>query len=302
MTEVRSYPKVYNLGHRAIRDLFLGPVAVQEKVDGSQFSFGIIDGALRMRSRNQQIALDNIPALFAPSAQMALRAADNGKLVPDYIYRGEAMKGQRHNTLTYDRVPHGNFVLFDVDVGVEDRLHLRGVLPDIAADLGCEAAPEHFHGEIHDLDEIKALIEQGSFLGGPMEGLVFKNYNRWGIDGKMLMGKYVTDAFREKHADNPDWKPKTKNDILTQIAAVYCHPQRWEKAVQRMRDAGTLTDSPQDIDPLIKSIQADVLEEEGDEIAQMFMEYYAKQLRGSFVRGFPDWYKNRLAESQFDVG
>ena len=296
---VRSYPKVYNLGHRAIRDLFLGPVAVQEKVDGSQFSFGIIDGEFAARSRNQQIEIDNCPDLFRPSLNMALAAAERGALTPGYVYRGEAMKGARHNVLTYERAPAGNFVLFDVDAGLEDRV---GPYPlcGMAADLGCECVPLHYVGDVSDLEEIKALVQQGSFLGGNMEGLVFKNYNRFNEqDGKMLMGKYVTDQFREKHAKDPNWKPKTKNDILNQIGEIYCTEARWQKAIQHQSEAGALTGSPADIGPLIKEIQNDILEECNEEIAQMFMDYYAKQLRGSFIRGFPEWYKNRLAEIQF---
>jgi len=33
-TSWHSYPKIYNLGHRAIRDLLEDPVVVEEKVDG----------------------------------------------------------------------------------------------------------------------------------------------------------------------------------------------------------------------------------------------------------------------------
>jgi len=33
-----SYPSIYNLGHRYLGDLLDGPVVVEEKVDGSQFS------------------------------------------------------------------------------------------------------------------------------------------------------------------------------------------------------------------------------------------------------------------------
>ena len=295
---VRSYPKVYNLGHRAIRDLFLGPVAVQEKVDGSQFSFGWIEGELQARSRGQQIDLENCPDLFQPSLNTALVALERGVLVPDFIYRGEAMKGPRHNVLTYGRAPAGNFVLFDVDAGLEDRVGPY-VLCDMALDLECECAPLHHVGDVSDLEEIKALVQQGSFLGGEMEGLVFKNYNRFGIDGKMLMGKYVTDKFREAHKNDPNWKPKSNNDILTQIATRFCTEARWQKAVQHQSETASLTESPADIGPLIKEIQADVMEECGDEIAEMFMAYYAKQIRSGMVRGFPDWYKNQLAEIQF---
>jgi hypothetical protein len=38
-----SYPKVYNMGHAAIADLLLDDVLVEEKVDGSQFSFGVFE-------------------------------------------------------------------------------------------------------------------------------------------------------------------------------------------------------------------------------------------------------------------
>jgi len=299
---MRSYPKVYNLGHRALRDLFLGPVVVQEKIDGSQFSFGVIDGQLVCRSRGRIIEdLDDAGKLFSGCIATARTAAEAGNLVEGHIVRGEAMMGPRHNTLTYDRTPRGNFVLFDIDQGDEDRIESRDAL-EAAADLfGCELTPEHYRGEITDLDEIKAIVEKGSFLGGAMEGLVFKNYARFGIDGKMLMGKYVTQAFRETHSKNPDWKPNSNNDILAQIKDRFCHEQRWTKAVERRRDNGELLDAPQDIGPLIGMIQKDVHEECRDEIAGMLYDYFRKKALASTTQGFPQWYQERLAEAQFEV-
>ena len=44
MTVLTSYPKVYQLGHKAVLDIFSGPVVIQEKIDGSQFSFGLVGG------------------------------------------------------------------------------------------------------------------------------------------------------------------------------------------------------------------------------------------------------------------
>lgn len=35
-----SYPQIYALGHRYLEDLLKDPVLVEEKIDGSQFSFG----------------------------------------------------------------------------------------------------------------------------------------------------------------------------------------------------------------------------------------------------------------------
>jgi len=50
-----SYPKVWNLGHPNIAMLFEEDVTVEEKIDGSQFSFGIFHGELKCRSRGQQL-------------------------------------------------------------------------------------------------------------------------------------------------------------------------------------------------------------------------------------------------------
>jgi hypothetical protein len=305
-----SYPKIYNLGHRAIRDLFAGPVAVQEKVDGSQFSFGVQQGNLFVSTKGGPREVSELlgDKLFAGATMTAVAAAERGVLKEGWVYRGEAMMGPRHNVLEYNRAPLGNLVLFDVDVGLEDRIedipspNEHGEprwLACVAHNLGCEVIPNMHYGEVSDLESMKKLTEGESFLGGRIEGLVFKNYDRFGIDGKMLMGKYVTDAFREQHKNDPNWKPKQKNDILEQVKARYRHERRWEKAIERMRDDGLLTSSPADIGPLIKGIQHDVREECADEIGQMFFNYYQKQVLGGVVAGFPEWYKERLAELQF---
>lgn len=297
-----SYPKVYNLGHRAIQDLFEGDVIVQEKVDGSQFSFGVVNGELICRSRNTVLdSIETAGKLFVGAMTTARAAFNRGDLEEGAVYRGEAMMGPRHNTLAYERAPLGNLVLFDVDVpgGIEDRVHLRGVLTDIASDLLCDVVPELYRGPVTNLEDLKALTTLPSFLGGAMEGVVIKNYDRFGVDGKMLMGKYVTPAFKEQHGNNPDWKPATNTDVLSQIQARYNHPRRWEKATERARDAGTLLESPQDIGPLIHAVQADVEAECQDEIGAQLYAYFRKQiLRGTTI-GLPEWYKDRLATQQF---
>ena len=55
---IHSYPTVFAIGHKMIADLFNGSVVVEEKVDGSQFSFGVIDGELVCRSKGQQIVVN----------------------------------------------------------------------------------------------------------------------------------------------------------------------------------------------------------------------------------------------------
>ena len=52
VSTLHSYPSIFNLGHRAVAGLLGGPVIVEEKIDGSQFSFGVtVDGEIVTRSK-----------------------------------------------------------------------------------------------------------------------------------------------------------------------------------------------------------------------------------------------------------
>ena len=61
------YGKIYNLGHRSIAGLLDEVVEVQEKVDGSCFSFANLGGELLMASRTVPINPSAPHKLFIPS-------------------------------------------------------------------------------------------------------------------------------------------------------------------------------------------------------------------------------------------
>jgi hypothetical protein len=296
---LHSYPKVWALGHPAIRELFNGPVAVQEKIDGSQFSFGNIGGALHCRSHGAVIDPSSPQTLFAPAVEAAIALHDVGKLPDGWTYRAEAVYKPKHNTLTYGRAPESGMVVFDIDTGLESRMLPEDVQAE-ASRLGLEVVPTFFFGEISSTAELAGLLETESMLGGAkIEGVVAKNYARWGKDGKMLMGKYVSEAFKETHKN--DWRQRnpTRTDIVEDIKKTYCNERRWEKAVERMRDAGKLELSPRDIGALMKAIPDDVLAECKDEIMSALFAHFWPDIKRGISAGFPEWYKNRLAESQF---
>ena len=58
MEQINSYPSVMQIGHKMIADIFSGEVIVEEKIDGSQFSFGVINGELTCRSKGKQQILE----------------------------------------------------------------------------------------------------------------------------------------------------------------------------------------------------------------------------------------------------
>lgn len=297
---LHSYPKVWNMGHPAIADLFDGPVVVQEKVDGSQFTFGIIGGVARFRSRGQEIHLPVTDTLFRGACETAARLADEGLLVEGWQYRGEALHAPKHNTIAYSRAPEGNVVLFDIDMGLERRVASPEHLASLAGGLGLEVVPTLHEGLVENLDDLRAFLDRESFLGGAkVEGVVVKNYARWGKDGKMLMGKLVSEAFKEKHGK--EWKKSNpgKRDVLDEIRDTYRHPRRWEKAVERLRDTGALEGSPRDIGALLKAVQVDVQEECEAEIRDALWKAFWPDIRRGTVAGLPEWYKGRLAAQQF---
>lgn len=301
MDRLHSYPKVWALGHPAIADLFDGPVVVQEKVDGSQFTFGVIGGQLRTRSKGVEIhGVDGAGKLFEGAVLTATALANAGRLTEGWQYRGEALCSPKHNSLTYARAPKGNVILFDVDVGLENRVADPGMLAAVASELGLECVPTLHHGSVGSLDELRGLLDRESCLGGAkVEGVVVKNYARWGKDGKMLMGKLVSDAFREVHAG--EWKKTNpdRTDVLDRIRDTYRTDARWEKAIQHRREAGTLLDDPKDIGPLLKEIERDVKEECREQIASTLFEAFWGDIRRGLTFGFPEWYKRRLSEQQF---
>lgn len=307
MNALRSYGKVYNLGHAAVADLLTFPIVIQEKVDGSQFSFGVFGGVLYVRSKDAVIEPEAPPKMFKGAVDTVKRLAEEGKLFGEHTYRGEVLSKPKHNVLVYDRVPTGpdglpnNVILFDVDKGMEDYMN-PGELREHAAYLGLEVVPLLWQGDGVDFsyDNFKTLLETVSVLGGQkVEGVVIKAYGRFGRDAKTLMGKYVSEAYKEIHSG--EWRAAnpTRLDIVQEIARELTTPARWDKAIQHLRDRGQLQNAPQDIGPLLKEIQTDVLVEEGDAIKERLMKHAWKDIARMIVHGFPQWYKDKLAQAQF---
>lgn len=295
--KLHSYPKVHSLGHPAISELLDGDVVVQEKVDGSQISFGLFDDELHIRSKNAEIFGDNPNDMFAKAVEVIHSLRDD--LIRNLVYRGEYLRAVKHNALAYERHPNNHIVLFDIERGPSDFLPYEDVKVE-AASLGLEVIPLVFKGKAEGIDQFQEWMKGESFLGGSIEGLVIKNYARFGRDGKVLMGKHVSEDFKETNAQN--WKKQnpSKNDVIQLLIAQYHNENRWEKAVQHLRDSGQLEHSPKDIGALIKEVQKDLLEECEEDIKAALWNHAKGHITRGATKGLPEWYKQKLAESQFD--
>lgn len=296
---INSYPHIYNLGHAAVRDIFTEPFLIEEKVDGSQFSFGIFDQELQCRSKGSKVLLDAPEGMFTLAVESVKYLAP--KLRDGWTYRCEYLSKPKHNTLTYSRIPLHGLIVFDITTGLESYLSAADRLVE-AKRIGLEVVPV-IETAVTTEGELKSLLDRTSCLGGSkIEGIVIKSNTLFGPDKKRLMAKFVSEEFKEVH--RKVWKegnPAGK-DIVERLIAKYKSDARWRKAVQHLREQGILTDSPKDIGGLMIEAKADILKECEEEIKELlFIWARDKILRGA-VSGLAEWYKEELLKKQFADG
>lgn len=294
-----SYASIYNLGHRCVQDLLTHEVNLEEKIDGSQISFGVtFEGELLIRSKGVKIEPEaaGMFSLVVPELQTR-----QSRMVPGWTYRGEYLRSSAHNTLKYNRVPKGHVILFDIDTGLESYCHYEDKL-ELALDLDLEVVPLLFSGRITDIETIQNLLTRESCLGGPkIEGVVIKpkHYDVFGVDKKLLLAKFVSPEFKEVHRKVWGEANPSKNDVVALLAAQYRTPARWQKAVQHLAERGELLHAPQDIGKLMKEASLDLLKEESENIKEALFNWAWKIIGREAVKGLPEWYKAKL-ESQLD--
>lgn len=295
---LHSYSSIYSIGHKAVKDIFNTEVLIEEKIDGSQFSFGKKDGVLFMRSKGATIYEPVADKLFKGAADYI--TSIQSQLQEGYTYRGEVLSKTKHNTLQYARVPKHNVIIFDVDKADQDYLTSEEKRTE-AERLDLETVPVFFQGKIKTYEQLKSLFDTTSILGdAKVEGMVFKNYAMYGPDKKVLMAKWVSEVFKEVH--NSEWSKAnpTRSDLTTMIVRDLKTDARWEKVIQHLRDDGRLENSPRDIGVLLKEIHNDVEKEMGDDVKDRLFAYYWPQIVRGITAGFPEYYKQRLAKSQFE--
>ena len=295
-----NYPKSYNLGNKNLEGFFEHPIYVQEKIDGSQFSFGYFDGKLRCWSRAQELNLLN-PGMFKPAID-ALLDRDPLAFMNECTYRGEFLARPRHNHLAYDRIPKQHVVLFDVqDKAGEWLIHAELCVE--GQRLGFDVAPVYMlwnnqtDSESYLLEEIKKLVAtMKPVLGGEhIEGVVLKSYQR-NADGHVMFGKYVRPEYREEAPHKKPKKGSGTDEFLAALAYAVTGPARWEKALQHLRDGGVATGEMQDMPLLIQEVNADIYLECSADFETSLLVWALPKMKQHFIKGLAEWYKDKLLE------
>jgi hypothetical protein len=273
----------------------MDPILIEEKIDGSQFSFGLIDGQLRMKSKGQELH-PGTNGMFEEALKTVEELKD--KLTPGWTYRAEYLRKPKHNALAYNRIPSKCLIVFDINISEETYLDYDSKKLE-AENLGLEVVPILFRGMVCDIEQLKNLLDRESILGGQkIEGFVIKNYERFDQSKKALMGKFVSEAYKEVHRSNWKIDNPTSKDIITQIGEDYRTPARWNKAIQHLKERGELKESPEDIGKLLKEVNIDILKECQDEIKQRLFKYAWEKISRISTRGLAQWYKDELLKNQ----
>lgn len=305
-----KFPKVLALGHRTIKRIWDGPVEITEKVDGSQFSFGKPESDVICRTR-RTVLYNAQPDKMFKDAIRHVESVQN-KLDPDYLFFGEQLARPKHNVLVYDKVPKGHIAPFGVMNRHSQEMVRYDGIKSWAKELEMDVVPLLWAGEVsaqwkgHEAELVIDLLDTESFLGGPkVEGVVVKNYEHDAMIGEghyypYLVGKYVSEKFREKHGRNAYGSQKTKSDWEAYKDS-FRTEARWLKAIQHLREDGTLLGEPKDIGPLMKEIQIDLEDEHKEEIMEFLYKLYRKELLGRSTQGFAEWYKQMLLEGKIDA-
>lgn len=296
-----SYSSIFNMGHRVIKDLLTVTVNVEEKVDGSQFSFMLDDeGELHIRSKGATMYIDAPEKMFNKAVESVKARKD--LLHVGWTYRGEFLAKPKHNALTYSRVPVDNIILFDINVGEQAFLTYQERLRE-GQRLGLEVVPVFYSGTVESLEFFRSLLDTESVLGGQkIEGVVVKpsDYNLFGPDKKVLMGKFVSEHFKEVHKQTWGESNPAGKDIIQKLGEMYRSPARWQKAVIHLAEKGLIQDSPKDIGLLIKEIPGDILSDSKEDIKDALFKWAWPQISRICVSGFPDYYKEQLLKKQFE--
>ena len=299
---IHAFPKIFAIGTVYIKDIFKEEVEITEKIDGSQFNFGKIDGELFMRSKGKQIFPDAPEKMFTLAVNYVLSIQD--KIPNNTTYYCEYLNKPKHNVLTYERVPINNLILFGVSDTSSAFISNYENLVESAVNLSIEFVPRIFSGKIDDPQTLLKFLETDSILGNTkVEGIIIKNYKRpfllGGMPIPLMMGKYVSEKFKEKHDKN--WgKENTSKGKWQLFVESYRTEARWLKTVQHLRDNGELKNSPRDIGKLIIGVKEDIKDEETEIIKNFLWKEFSGELLRKSTAGLPEWYKKYLLKNSFE--
>ena len=301
---IPAYPKIFAIGSPYIPKLFTGRVEVTEKIDGSQFNFGLDSNkTMVMRSKGKDLFVEDPEKMFQQAIDYVVSIGEKIKsqFPPETYFYTEFLNKPKHNVLQYKRIPKNHLILFAAyfaGTGYVDYKKLK----DLSDIIDTEVVPLLFEGEIKNIDELNHLLALESGLGGEtVEGIVVKNYGQTVFIADQVfpsLGKFVREQFKERH--KAEWGQNEGKGKWQTFLESFRTDARFGKAVQHLTEKGELTFSPADIGKLLVELKRDLVDEEKETIKNELYAFFIDEILRKATAGFPEWYKEQLLKKAFD--
>lgn len=264
----KKYHSIVRYGHNSTKGVLNkgDEIIIQEKIDGANASFSVVDGELKCWSRNRELDENNTLEGFY---DWACKNIDAEKLLEGVVYFGEWTVRHKIVYEGYEK----QFFLYDIyNLFLEEYVSFS-MVQDEAKRLGLQLVPIFFEGEFESFDQLMSYVgrtELNGRLKGNItgEGIVVKNVKYRDKFGKQLFVKLVVDSFTEVLRQK---KPKDPNKKLSvdELKVKEClTTARVEKQIFKLIDDGLLNKDYgiEDMGKLLKSvtpmIAEDILKEE----------------------------------------
>lgn len=304
MQNLPQYTKLFAVGTRNVKSIFDEEVEITEKIDGSMFRFGKINGELLIGSKSCLLDQEKPENLFTEAVAYVKSIQD--ELINNVVYYGECLKRPKHNTLVYDFIPRNHIALFGMYYQEQGSFEEDyDLMAECARQIDVDVVPIIYKGKVTNEEQLKSILERTSYLGGcHIEGVVIKNYSKQcvltpDVIFPFMGAKFVSENFKEVHRSrcNSEEKPNSKWESFCEQ---YRTPARWDKAVIHLKEKGLLDESPKDIGAIMKEIQEDIASEEKENIKDFLWELHKKSLLSNAVKGVPQWYKDKVMKTSWE--
>ena len=275
-----------------------------EKIDGSQFTFGLNNEKnLVMRSKGKDLFVEDPEKMFQKAIEYVVSMQEEIKnhFPPETFFYTEFLSIPKHNVLNYKRIPKNHLMLFAAYFGGKGYVDNQK-LKELSGMLDIEAAPLLFEGKIENVQDIKHLLDRQSVLGKEaVEGIVVKNYAQTVFIADQVfpsLGKFVREQFKERH--KTEWGQKEGKGKWQTFLESFRTEARFGKAVQHLTEKGELSFTPADIGKLLAELKKDLIEEEKETIRDELYTFFVDEILRKATAGFPEWYKEQLLKKAFE--
>lgn len=321
----KRYESIPNLYRKEAQSIWMLPeVIVQEKLDGTNCSFGYMDGMPVMNSRNNNIwhvkgDVTNHVSDFDGFGIVNTFLSHNhnffSELKSIHPDKNILIFGEFYGKGIMNRVDYGqgkHFTFFDAyDLDLQQWL-IWDDFNKLCKDLGLDIAPVLCTGA-PKLSVFERLLKinspQGQINGVPedqenlMEGIVVKGlYSQKDRFGERIITKFKVGKFaeiKEKKEKKVDKQDAKRYDLSLEIAEKYMTEGRLENILEKLR-LDNLPISIKITGELIRRVQQDVLDDLSDEEKQHkdFNEKFIKKSVGSICSQlFNQYLKNEFEKS-----